>query len=48
MNSMISAKYKIHRFINLAFYFVFFLIGYLIGNGFNLSSIREVFIKFFL
>ena len=47
MNSVLSAKYKMHKFINLAFYFVFFIAGYLLGNGFNFSNIKDVFINFF-
>ena len=44
---ILSIKYKIHKFINLAFYFIFFIAGYLIGNKFDISNIKEVFIKFF-
>lgn len=30
---MFKAKYKLHRLINMAFYFIFFLVGFLLGGG---------------
>lgn len=33
MNEILRTKYKIHRFINLAYYFIFFIVGFLIGGG---------------
>lgn len=30
---MLKAKYKMHRLVNLAFYFLVFLAGFLLGGG---------------
>lgn len=30
---MLKLKYKAHKFINLIFYLLFFLMGYFIGGG---------------
>lgn len=30
---MLKAKYKMHRLINLAFYFIVFAIGFMLGGG---------------
>lgn len=39
---MLKTKYKIHRLVNIAFYFIIFLLGFLIGGG----KIEEVFKNF--
>ena len=39
MNNIFSIKSKIHRFINLMFYGLFFIAGYLIGSGFNFNNL---------
>lgn len=46
MNNVIKVKYKLHRFVNLAFYFVFFLIGFLIGGG-SLEKVIHIFTSIF-
>ena len=33
MNSLMSVKYKAHKFINFIFYLLFFLMGYFVGGG---------------
>ncbi len=30
---ILSLKYKIHKLVNLAFYFIIFAIGFLLGGG---------------
>lgn len=33
MKNIFKIKYKLHHLINVAFYFVFFAIGFLLGGG---------------
>ena len=33
MKTIFKLKYKLHRFINIAFYLIFFILGYLLGQG---------------
>lgn len=47
MNGILKTKYKLHRFINIAFYLIFFIIGYFVGNGFNLENIKNIISNFF-
>lgn len=39
---MFRLKYKLHKFINIAFYFMFFAIGFILGGG-NLEKIIDMF-----
>lgn len=39
MNEIFKIKRKLHYFINYAFYFLFFAVGYLLGGG----SIEKIF-----
>lgn len=47
MNTVLKTKYKLHKFINIAFYLIFFAIGFLIGSGFNISELIENIKNFF-
>lgn len=42
---ILNIKYKMHRLINIAFYFVVFAIGFLIGGG-HIEKISNVFNNF--
>lgn len=42
MKEIFRLKSKLHLFINYAFYFLFFLVGYLIGGG-KLEKIMDIF-----
>lgn len=44
---ILNVKYKLHRLINIAFYFVVFGIGFLVGGGRieKISSLFNNFIK---
>jgi hypothetical protein len=46
MNQVFRAKAKMHKFINMAFYFVFFFIGFLVGGG-KIEKISSIFNYFF-
>lgn len=39
---MLKIKYKMHRFVNLIFYFIVFALGFFIGGG-KLENIKEIF-----
>ena len=39
---MLKIKYKLHRFINIIFYFVVFAIGFLLGGG-NFEKVIDIF-----
>lgn len=39
---MLKAKYKLHHLINISFYFITFLLGFLLGGG----KFEEVFKNF--
>jgi len=39
---MLKMKYKAHRFINMFFYFLVFLIGFLLGGG-RIENIKDYF-----
>ena len=44
---MFRLKYKMHRFINILFYFIFFCIGFLIGlGGAKIEKIFDLFSSF--
>lgn len=49
---MLKVKYKMHRLVNLIFYFVIWLSGFLVGFGmkgvFSYENIKEVFSSFFV
>lgn len=42
---MLKVKYKLHKLINIAFYFVAFAAGFLLGGG-NFEKIIYFFNKF--
>lgn len=42
MNNIFRLKYKMHRFINILFYFLFFAAGFLIGGG-TLEKVINIF-----
>jgi len=44
---MLSIKYKMHKFINLLFYFIIFVLGFLLGGG-NFENIKEIFNSWFI
>lgn len=46
MNQVFRLKGKLHRFINMTFYFVFFIIGFLLGGG-SLEKVSSIFSNFF-
>lgn len=39
---ILSLKYKMHKWVNLIFYFIIFAIGYLLGGG-NIEKIINIF-----
>lgn len=39
---MLKAKYKMHRLVNIVFYFIVFAIGFLLGGG-NFEKIFDMF-----
>lgn len=39
---MLKAKYKIHKLVNLLFYFIVFAIGFLLGGG-KIEKVIEMF-----
>lgn len=41
MNSIFRIKSKIHKFVNIAFYLIFFIIGFLVGGG-NFEKISTI------
>lgn len=48
---MFKLKYKMHRFVNLIFYFVIWLSGFLVGfgmKGVNYENIQEIFSSLFV
>lgn len=49
---MFKLKYKLHRFVNLIFYFIVWLSGFLIGYGmkgvFSYEKIKESFFSLFI
>ena len=49
---MIKIKYKLHRFVNLIFYFIVWLSGFLVGYGtkgvLNYEKIKESFASLFI
>lgn len=42
MNQVLRAKRKIHYLINMAFYLLFFVAGFLIGGG-KIEKISDIF-----
>ena len=45
MNSVFKLKYKMHRFINILFYFLFFAAGFLLGGG-TFEKVIDIFNNF--
>ncbi len=46
MNEIFKAKRKIHYLINVAFYLLFFIAGFLIGGG-KIEKISDIFSSIF-
>ncbi len=44
---MLKIKYKMHKIVNLIFYFIIFFLGYFIGGG-KCENIKEIFSKLFI
>ena len=44
---MLKIKYKMHRLVNMIFYFIIFALGFLLGGG-NIENIKETFISWFM
>ena len=44
---MLKLKYKMHRLVNLIFYFIVFFIGFICGiGGGKIEEIKDIFIGF--
>lgn len=39
---MLKAKYKLHRLVNILFYFIIFALGFLLGGG-NYEKVVNMF-----
>lgn len=39
---MLKAKYKLHRLVNILFYFIIFALGFLLGGG-NYEKVVDMF-----
>lgn len=39
---MLGIKYKAHRLVNLVFYFIVFVVGFLLGGG-HIEKIKDYF-----
>lgn len=48
MKSVFRIKYKLHHLVNIAFYLLFFIAGFLLGGGFfgKIEKISDVFNMF--
>ena len=44
--NLFSVKYKMHRWVNLIFYFIVFALGFIAGGG-NIEKITNIFNNFF-
>ena len=44
---MLKIKYKMHRFVNLIFYLLIFLLGFMLGGG-KYENIKEIISKWFV
>lgn len=42
MNKILKIKYKIYHIVNIAFYLLFFVIGFFVGGG-KLEKISDIF-----
>lgn len=45
---MFKLKYNLHRLVNIIFYGLVFLLGFLVGGGFNYEKFKEIFLSLFL
>lgn len=49
---MLKIKYKIHKLVNILFYFIVWISGFLVGFGtkgvLNYENIKETFISWFI
>lgn len=43
---ILKIKYKIHRLVNLAFYFITFALGFILGGG-HIEKISNIFNNLF-
>lgn len=46
MKDLFKLKFLLHRFINYLFYFLFFIVGFLVGGG-SFEKISDIFNNFF-
>lgn len=44
---MLQVKYKMHKLINLIFYFIVFALGFVLGGG-KFENVKEIFSKLFI
>lgn len=44
---MLRVKYKMHRLINILFYGLVFIIGFLLGGG-KIENFKEIFYNWFI
>ena len=44
---MFKLKYNLHRIVNIIFDGLFFLLGFLLGGGYNYEKFKEVFLSLF-
>lgn len=44
---MLKIKYKMHKIVNLIFYFIIFALGYFIGGG-KFENIKKIFDRLFI
>lgn len=45
---MFKLKYKLHRFVNIIYYGLVFLLGFIVGGGYNYEYFKETFISLFI
>lgn len=43
---MLQVKYKMHKFVNLIFYFIVFALGFILGGG-KFENVKEIFSSIF-
>lgn len=46
MKKIFKLKYLLHRFINIIFYLLFFIVGFMLGGG-NFEKVSNIFNNFF-
>lgn len=45
---MFKLKYKMHRLVNILYYALIFLLGFLVGGGYDYEFFKENFISIFI